>query len=435
MSETEHDRSRTGPWRVAVPMVAGVLPLAMWPGLAAPFSTPKRWLLVGAVAILLPLAAWQAARPSDRARTRSDVGAWPVPPMLQAVLVAWLVSFAWSALAAPFVSPEALLLGIAGPLWCLAIVLTAAPFTHLTAAHVAGTAAMACIALAQAVGLDPFVLFGWLPGIEGAGVRMRVYGTLGNPNFVAGLMAITIPLACALVVAPAFSRRMRVMAALALVLLSAALVVTGSRAGAIGLACGIVVFAVFLRHRLSRWVMAGAVLAAVVTIVASGGRGTIETLRGRVYIWQTAWAHAWDRPITGLGPGAFELHYAGWDEAARATARTSARDLRFAGPQQFAHNDYLQALIERGVAGLVTTVLVLATPVLVWRGSPRGAVPGREALAGAAGALAACAAVACFDFPLQRPAETAAVWMAAGLAWQSTRAASSITSHTEGINL
>jgi putative inorganic carbon (HCO3(-)) transporter len=430
VSESGRDSSEAGAWRAAVPIVAGMLPLVTWPGLAAPFSTPKLYLLAGGVAILLPLAVWQAARSRIRARTTTDVGVVPVPPLLQAVLVAWLASFAWSALASPVVSPVALILGVAGPLWCLLIVLPARPSIHVTAAHVAGTTAVACIALAQAGGLDPFVWFGWLPGIEGASVRMRAYGTLGNPNFVAALVAITIPLACGLWVAPGASRRMRVMAALAIVPLSAALAVTGSRAGAVGLACGIVVFAVFLRHPRSRWVMAGAALAAVLAIAASGGRGTVETLRGRVYIWHTAWAHAWEQPITGVGPGAFELHYAGWDEATRAAMQTGAYDARFTGPQQYAHNDYLQALVERGVAGLVTTVFVLATPILLWPRSRGSAAGPRASLGGAAGAMAACAAVACFDFPLERPAEAAALWMATALAWQSTRVPSSTMAHT-----
>lgn len=426
-------------------MVAVLLPLVTWPAFAAPFSTPKLWLLAGAVALLLPLAAWRAGRLGTARHTRralsgsklggvdasTDAGVPPVPPMLQAMIVAWLASFAWSALAAPTVSPDALLLGVAGPLWCLLIVLTGVSFARLTAAHVAGATAMACIALGQAIGRDPFVGLGWRPGIEGASTRMRVYGTLGNPNFVAALIAITIPLACGLAASSSVSRRTRVLTAFAIAVLVAALALTGSRAGAIGLACGVVVVGMFLRHRLSRWVMAGAVIAALATIVASDARGAVETLCGRVYVWQTAWAHAWERPVAGVGPGAFELHYIGWDEAARASARrTGARDLQFAGPQQFAHNDYLQALVERGVAGIVTTVFVLATPVLLWRGSRRAAPEARAVLAGAAGAVAAFAAVACLDFPFERPAETAALWMAVALAWQSTRRAFPNTTHT-----
>jgi O-antigen ligase len=390
-----------------------MLPLATWPGLAAPFSTPKRWLLAGAVTLLLPLAVWHR-----RAR-RSDGGSAPVPPVLQFALVAWLISLAWSALAAPIVSPDALLLGIAGPLWCLVIVLAPEHLGRVVAAHVAGASVVAVVAIGQAAGVDPFAWVGWLPVMDGDSPRMRVYGTLGNPNFVAALMAMTLPLAAALVAGQAGWSRARTAAACVCALMIAALAVTGSRAGAIGLACGAVVGAGCLGGRASRWMMAAAVLVAASVIALSGGRGLSETLRGRAYIWQTTWSHAWEHPLTGLGPGAFELHYLGWEKAARASGLADARHTQFAGPQQFAHNDFLQALAERGVAGLATTVFVLAMPVLFWRLARLSPTASRAMLAGAAGAVAACAAIACLDFPLQRPAETATLWMAVALGWQA----------------
>ncbi len=428
MSVSRRGAGRTGWWRLLIPLVAALLPLLVWPGLAAPFSTPKRWLLAAAVALLLPLAARQAVRRSAATGAPSDSGAGRVPYLFQAVIVASLASFAWSALAAPTLSFDALLLGIAGPLWGLLIVLAAVPDASLAAAHVAGATVMAVIALAQAAGADPFAWGGWLPGIEGASLRMRAYGTLGNPNFVAALIAITIPLGLGLAAARAASQRLRIASGLAVAVLAAALAATGSRAGAVGLASGGVVFALVLGQRWRRWIVVGAVLAAVVLIALSGGRGLTETLRGRVYIWQTAWAHAWEQPMTGVGPGAFELQYAEWDRVAQASDRSAAHDSVFAGPQQFAHNDYLQALVERGVPGLVTTVLLLATPIFLLRDSR--SMADRASRAGAAGAVAACAALACFDFPLQRPAETAALWMSAALAWQSTQTASPIALHT-----
>lgn len=416
MRRVRHSGINTGGrvrWHLAVPIVAGLLPLATWPGLAAPFSTPKRWLLAGAITLLLPLAVWHVrARPSDG-------GGAPVPPVLQFVIVAWLLSLAWSALAAPVVSPAALLLGIAGPLWCLVIVLAPGHPGHVVAAHVAGTSVVATVAIAQAAGVDPFAWVGWLPVMDGDSPRMRVYGTLGNPNFVGALMAMTLPLAAALVAGRVGWSRARTAAAGVGALLIAALAATGSRAGAIGLACGAVVGAGCLGGRASRWVMAGAVLVAASVIALSGGRGLSETLRGRAYIWQTTWSHAWDHPFTGLGPGAFELHYPAWEKAARASGLAGAHHTQFAGPQQFAHNDFLQALVERGVAGLATTLLVLAMPMLFWHRARRRPAASRAMLAGAAGAVAACAAIACFDFPLQRPAETATLWMAVALGWRA----------------
>lgn len=405
-------------WGLAVPVVAGVLPLAMWPGLAAPFSTPKLWILAGAVTLLLPMAAWHVWRGRDG-------GGASVPPVLQFVLVAWLGSQGWSALAAPAVLPEALLLGVAGPLWCLVIVLAPAGQHGIVAAHVAGATLVAVIAVAQAAGVDPFAWLGWVPSMDGASPRMRVYATLGNPNFVAACMAMTLPLAGAIAVRQAGWTVTRTAAVCAGALVVAAMAVTGSRAGAIGLACGATVCAGCLGGRAARGMTAAALVVAALAIGLSGARSLDETARGRVYVWRTTWNHVWDHPVTGVGPGAFELYYPGWERAARAAGQG---DPRFRGPQQFAHNDYLQALAERGVPGLVVTVLLLGMPV-AWCRQVRQRPPAQRAmLAGGAGAVAACAAIACFDFPLQRPAETATLWMAVALGWQTARSTSPPTS-------
>ncbi|MEI6667073.1 MAG: O-antigen ligase family protein [Acidobacteriota bacterium] len=424
MTDAANDSIRIAPLQVAVRLAAAALPLVCWPDLPAPFSSPKRWLLCGTVAVLLPVLTWRVWRSPSRASTGADVAPSPVAPGLQLVLAVWLASFAGSALAAPDVSPEALLLGVVGPLWGLVVALAAMPVAALSGAHVAGTAAMACIAISQWAGADPIGWLGWTPGVEGGAIRLRVYGTLGNPNFVAALAAITIPLACARAIAQDGGFHRRLWAGVAVVVLATGLVVTGSRAGALGLASGVAVFGMMSGHRRSRLLALGAVLVAALAMAGSGARGLADTSDGRVYIWKTAWSHAWDRPWAGLGPGAFELHYPGWDRRAQAAGEAGSADLRFAGPQQAAHNDYLQSLLERGVPGLVAFLLAVATPAMLWRRSRLLVPETRAAVAGAAGAIAAGATVALFDFPFQRPAETAALFMALALAWQSASLAS-----------
>ena len=79
------------------------------------------------------------------------------------------------------------------------------------------------------------------------------------------------------------------------------------------------------------------------------------------------------------------------------------------------HNDYLEALVERGVPGLVTVcapVIVLLVGLTRW---PRPASP---VLSGTAAAVAAGAACALVDFPFARPAELAIWWVAIALALQ-----------------
>jgi O-antigen ligase len=164
------------------------------------------------------------------------------------------------------------------------------------------------------------------------------------------------------------------------------------------------------------------VAIAAATVALSGGRPLAETLGGREYVWSAAWRHAWEQPLAGLGPGAFEVHQPAWEREWRAAGRARAADAAFAGPQAFAHQDLLQALVERGVPGLASTALLLATPLVLWRRTGRLRGKARALAAGASGAVAACAIIACLDFPLERPAETAALWMAVALAWRAGEA-------------
>jgi putative inorganic carbon (HCO3(-)) transporter len=436
--------------RVAIGVMA-VLPLIAWPGLAQPFSTPKLYLLVVSVIALAPCAflAW-------RSRSRMIVQSAPVMPM-HVVAAVWLASWTWSALFGDVVSLDALLLALAGG--GLAIVLTELhpDPAHLAAAHALGATGVAIVAVMQWAGLDPFAFAGWVAPLAGASPRLRIYGTLGNPNFVAALLAGTVPLTLGLIAqATATSRagqphpaatvtspsssaspfpspprpRPRVraphqalivgLAALTLQLL--AIAATGSRAGALGLIAAGLTWILSGPRPWRRRVAIACGLAAVVIIGVSTARPLRETLAGRVYIWQVVWPHAFEAPFVGQGPGAFALLYPTWEREARRKPPTAAAARYFAGPQQHAHNDYLEALVERGLAGPVTILLVLATWVGGGRRAfrPRGPAPGADAAAdplgiGAAAALVALGAVAFVDFPLARPAEMALWWSCATL--------------------
>ena len=410
--------------RVAVGVMA-VLPLVAWPGLAQPFSTPKLYLLVVTVIALAPFAwmAWRSRRrmttPSV-ARARTHV----ITPLVAAL---WLASWTLSALFADVVSLDALLLALAGG--GLAIVLTElrpTP-TQLAAAHAIGATGVAIVAVLQWAGLDPFALAGWVAPLAGASPRLRIYGTLGNPNFVAALLAGAVPLTIGLIVHSDAGWRRRIpigMGALALQLL--AIAATGSRGGALGLIAAGLTWVLSGPRTYRRRVAIACGLAAVVIIGVSTARPLRETLAGRIYIWQVVWPHAFEAPWVGQGPGAFALLYPAWEREARRKPPTAASAVYFAGPQQHAHNDYLEALVERGLAGPVTLLLVFTTWVGgVMRSSrPGGSVSdgtgGASTAAeplriGAAATLAALGAIAFVDFPLARPAETALWWTCAAL--------------------
>ena len=162
------------------PALLAILPLAVWPELERPFSDPKLiWLIASTVALL-------AVRPPAR-----------VSPAAWWTAAVWIAAFVLSGLASALPSASALALGICAPIFAIAVVRTGAAPSTLVASQVVGATACAAVALAQWAGLDPFVAAGWHPPIDGASVRMRVYGTLGNPNFVGAVMAMSLPLTLA----------------------------------------------------------------------------------------------------------------------------------------------------------------------------------------------------------------------------------------------
>jgi putative inorganic carbon (HCO3(-)) transporter len=324
-------------------------------------------------------------------------------------------------IAAPLPSFTALALGLAAPVFGLALVRGGTPPSTLLASQALGATVCAAVALAQWAGVDPFVLAGWHPPIDGASIRMRVYGTLGNPNFVGVLMATSLPLTLATCgsAAPSTGRRL---ALAALAVQAAALVATGSRGAVLGLAAAVTVYAVLRWSRRVRVGLAAVAIFAGLAVWVSPARPIDTTAAGRLHLWRIVSPHAWDAPAVGLGPGAVALRFPEWQ---RLAAREGVRDRRFAGLTDHVHNDYLEALVERGVPGLVTMVAPLAALLLLGFRVPRPVTP---VLAGTAAAVAAGAACALVDFPLARPTELAWWWVAIAVALQAASAPEATTS-------
>lgn len=372
-----------------------VTPLVVWPGLERPFSTPKIWLLAG-VSLALLLGTWRAGPPLER---RSGCAA-----ALRALPLAWLLPWIASSWLGEVVSLDALMLGLGGALWALALVSSGARRRDVMTAHVAAASFVAGLAALQWAGQDPFPALGWAPTIEGASPRLRVYSTLGNPNFVAALLSASIPYTVRLATS---APRMTGAGAgwLALALQVAAVAATGSRAGALGLVAAAAAGFLSLARRARLLVMAAGIAVAAIVVAMSGARPIGETTAGRLYIWRATWVHALDRPWVGHGPGGFEVFYPRWEREWRRGP--SPRGATFPGPQQHAHNDYIEALVERGLPGLASLAGVLSIALLC---AGRRARQGDADAAAVAGALAALAAIALVDFPWARPAEVALVW-------------------------
>jgi hypothetical protein len=369
--------------------------LAFLPRGEAPFSEPKRSVLVWAAAGSLALLPFQRRRPEP-------------------ILGLWVASAAASAVlglhAAPAASATALGASALALAWSIG--LDRGPV--LRAAAGAGVA-VGVVALAQAAGWDPFA--GWAPRAEGS--RLRVYATLGNPDFVAS--ALTVVLALVLgEAAAAVERRARAGWILAALLVAAGLGATRSLATAVALAAGL---AAALVHRgrgggpVPAAAVAAGALALALASAPAAGRPLADVAAGRTYLWRVAAPHLLDAPAVGLGPGAVERLWPAWELAfwkARcgedASCVGASPERRFAGRQDHLHQDALETLAERGLRGLAA--LAAAFALALHRAAARKG-PRASALVGA---LTASAARANFDFPLSRPADLVLLAALVGLA-------------------
>lgn len=379
--------------RVPLLVLTTLLPLAVVPGLEAPFSSPKL-VLMG----LAASAGWILMG-------RQCLAGWSqLPAEFRLALAAWLGALGASAAFGSVDSLTALLLPLFAVGWFLLVVSVRPRAEVLALALVVSGTVVACLALLQFAGADPFALAGWAPA-GAPQARMRVYATLGNPNFVAAFLVGGLPLTIFL------QKRLQVtrwVVSLVLVAQVGAILATGSRGVLPGLGACLVWLAVV--EPPGRWRQFGvlAVVVGVLTLAFAPSRPLKTTLQGRWYVWGIAAPHVSERPLLGWGPGGFAAKYPEWETERWARRPPSSSDRAFVGLQDHAHNDYLEILIDLGAAGLLAFLAVLA---LFLRFACRVVSPaGKELIVGASGGAIALAGVALVDFPFMRPAELFLFW-------------------------
>jgi O-antigen ligase len=373
-----------------------LLPLAYWPGLDHPFSTPKILVLVCLNVILA--VAWLS-----RKRVRTD------PRPAEWIALGWVGAVSLSALVADRLSFEAILLAfLPAPLfWAVGRGLVpAVPLAH---AVWLGSTCQAAIVVLQSCGADPMLLSGWRPEAF-ASPRMRVYGTMGNPDFVAAWCCAAVPF-CWL----ELSRCKRCVPSqlfqwAAAAVQIAAILATGSRVFALVLPLQAAMLA--FRCNRSRWVWLLGFPLAAICLYVSPTRSLAETVEGRLYLARITAASV-QGPVLGSGPGSFGARFEQWQTAWLQAHRTDPAAARFAGPVDHAHNDYLEFLVEYGPIGL-GVCLVLAAWIVAeaWRGRARAL---SSVHAGAATGALSLLVIAIVDFPFHRPAEWTLLWVCSGL--------------------
>ena len=320
--------------RRSLPAVAvGFTLIIAWPAAASAFHEPKRWVFVIAAVLgaVLTLPRWK----------------WTALPLLALTVVI------------PWRSPEAGLQAIAFA-WALAawplLRIDQRVFTRVVG--VAGAVVGVTVVL-QALGLDVFAP-------AGLSARLSLYGTLGNPDFVASvLLPIVIILVRPLPDPLPTGERGTV-----LVLMVAALVLTRSFGT---LLAALAAALVLLLLRRGKGALA---MIAICALLIGGllGRDAGQTLGGRRYLVNVALPHVLDAPLLGHGLGATVQAWPEWElsywQARCPDAACVAADpqRRFAALQDHLHADWLEWLLERGVLGALALLLALGAPVFAnWR--------------------------------------------------------------------
>jgi hypothetical protein len=215
---------------------------------------------------------------------------------------------------------------------------------NLQIAIAAAAVLVSLLTTAQFFGMQGPGMFGFLSNATG---RMRMYSTLGNPDFVAAFLAVSLPAAIGLSIT---AQRLRVLCIPASVLIGAGLLLTGSRGGVIALAAGVTVIAFAGMRRRAPMMVAVVVACALAAGTQLNARTPWESLRGRILIWQVSLGGGAARSALGSGPGTFASEYPVrlgqfFTEPGRQPL------LRFASPERHAQNDFVEAWHETGWLG------------------------------------------------------------------------------------
>ena len=357
---------------------AGVflLPLICWPGLDHPFSTPKIWLVGALDAVAV-----------SRCLLERGTFAWQ--------WLVWPAAIALSASLAPYASLPALVLAVLPLPLAWAASQDASISDTLQPALLAGSLVESGLVVMQFCALDPFRAFGWHPEAF-ASPRMRMYGTLGNPDFVAAWLCATLPLWAGGV----GKDRRAVWAGIALQL--AAIIATGSRVFLLTLPVAVTVLLV-RGGRLKKWWL-GALVAAAALVWFSPARPLGATIQGRLYLDRVTASHLLAVPPAGFGAGSFPIEFARWQVEWLRRHPGEATALQLAGPVDHAHDDLLEFWVDYGPLGLCAFLGLSAFLMSRFR---RTHAPNPGAWSSTASLLA----VALVDFPLHRPAEWSLYWL------------------------
>ena len=184
-------------------------------------------------------------------------------------------------------------------------------------------------------------------------VTPRAAGPFGESNFFALSLAVVVPFAAHLIAGGGWRRLVGV---LALPVLLAGLLSTGSRGGLIAAGLALVVSGLAARSTVRPALLLGGLAAAVVAVLAGtslfGAQvqdAQSRTVSGRATENQVALAMLADHPLLGVGPGNYPTFY-------RDYSRRIGNDARV---QREPHSLPLEIAAEQGAAGLLGWLVMI----------------------------------------------------------------------------
>jgi len=239
--------------------------------------------------------------------------------------------------------------------------------------YTAGIVGLHC--LAQHFGYEPGQLIG------GRNVTTHAISYLGQTMVAGAYLAISLPLAVALIVRGSTAKRTEV--AIAVLFIGLGLLATGNRAGILAAAVGMSVFAILAlytyRDRIRTiWptllicgTLTGGVIATAVYSDLPASRriraGITHTLEGnweavlgsRPFVWRMALRMMADRPVSGHGLGSYPFKQAEYEE--RYEERYGRVTIVHGEHYARAHNEFLQVWAEIGTPALLVVLLGLGS--------------------------------------------------------------------------
>jgi O-antigen ligase/Tfp pilus assembly protein PilF len=250
---------------------------------------------------------------------------------------------------------------------------------RLTIAPIFGAAVASGYALLQVMHVDPLT---W-DRISNYQDYVRPFGTMGNPNFLAAYLAMSLPLVVHKTLQAIEGKKRFIASLLALIAVLAILVVvlTLSRGGWLAASAAVIVMIIGRRWSAGQRTVrkhlllgSGAVAACAVALFVLCQFGVLRPLvergsefadsGGRPYIWKAALEIFRERPVFGSGVDTFQLAF------------PAHRDLGFwqsdwnMTPTK-AHNETLHILATQGAVGGIAVAILFAgvavTLIQLWR--------------------------------------------------------------------